>query len=148
MQPRITPYKEAHWPEIRRIFLSNTPKYFDPGELQDLRDYLDRQADSYFVLTLKEQIVGSGGYCLSGPGLGRLTWDFLDPAFKGQGLGSILIEHCLQCMTPESGIEKVEVYTSQLAYRFYERFGFELIRKEKDYWTKNLDLYYMVKRLV
>ena len=145
MKARIKPYKEAYWTEVRQVFLRNTPTYFHPEELADLRHYLDREAQGYFVLNLKGQIVGSGGYCLSGPGLGRLAWDFLDPEFRGQGLGTLLIAHCLHRLNADFGVRSVEVYTSQLAWRFYERFGFELRRKEKDYWARDLDLYYMVK---
>lgn len=147
MEVRIKAYEEAHWPEVRRVFLRNTPTYFHPGELADLSDYLDHEAQSYFVLTLKGQIVGSGGHCLTGPGLGRLAWDFLDPEFRGQGLGTLLITHCLHRLTADFGVRSVEVYTSQLAWRFYERFGFELRRRQKDYWARDLDLYYMVKNV-
>jgi ribosomal protein S18 acetylase RimI-like enzyme len=40
-------------------------------------------------------------------------------------------------------VKKLVVRTSQLAYKFFERLGYHLIRTEKDYWGKGLDLYLM-----
>ena len=34
-----------------------------------------------------------------------------------------------------------------LAYRFFEKFGLVLIKTEKDYWGKGLDLYWMEMEL-
>ena len=36
--------------------------------------------------------------------------------------------------------------TSQHAYQFYEKMGFELEKIEKEYWAKNFDLYIMQTR--
>lgn len=44
-------------------------------------------------------------------------------------------------------IDKLVVTTSQLAFRFIEKFGFDLIQTEKDYWGPGLDLYLMEKQL-
>jgi ribosomal protein S18 acetylase RimI-like enzyme len=39
------------------------------------------------------------------------------------------------------------VRTSQLAYKFYQKVGFELEKTEKDFWAKGFDLYQMKMNL-
>lgn len=44
--------------------------------------------------------------------------------------------------------ERVEIFivtTSQLAYKFFEKFDYRIIRIEKNYWGDGLDLYEMEK---
>jgi len=40
-------------------------------------------------------------------------------------------------------IDIISVRTSQHAYKFYEKMGFELVKITNDYWAKNFDLYLM-----
>ena len=42
-----------------------------------------------------------------------------------------------------SSVRRITVRTSQLAFGFYEKRGFELKGIEKDYWAEGFDLYRM-----
>ena len=42
-------------------------------------------------------------------------------------------------------VKKLIVTTSQLAYKFFEKFDYSINRIEKNYWVEALDLYEMEK---
>ena len=95
----------------------NTPRYFAPEEAADLDAYLERERELYYVLLHEERIVGCGGINFADGGtVGKISWDMVHPQYRG---------------------------TSQLAFGFYEKRGFELKGIEKDYWAEGFDLYRM-----
>ncbi len=145
MKFTIESFTDSNWKAVASLFEKNTPRFFAPEEIDDLRAYLKTHSETYFTLKMNTEVVGCGGYCMSSENIGRITWDLIDPDYHGMGLGSMLVEHCLEEMAnnTEYGLDKVEVFTSQYANRFYGRFGFELQRIEEDYWAKGLHLYYM-----
>jgi len=57
-----------------------------------------------------------------------------------------LIEYRINHLSNNSNVELIVVRTSQLAFKFYEKMGFELEKIEKDYWAKNFDLYQMTMK--
>ncbi|WP_079513965.1 GNAT family N-acetyltransferase [Maribacter arcticus] len=74
-----------------------------------------------------------------------MTWIFFDPNFSGQGLGKQSVEYCLNLLGKDERVEIFIVTTSQLAYKFFEKFDYRIIRIEKNYWGDGLDLYEMEK---
>ena len=40
-------------------------------------------------------------------------------------------------------LEKIEVNTSNLGFKFYRALGFESEYVKKDYWSQGIDLYFM-----
>jgi len=48
---------------------------------------------------------------------------------------------------PDPGVEKLVVTTSQLAYQFFEKFGYRFAQTEQDYWAPGLDLYRLEQKL-
>ena len=140
----IRPYQPADRQRVLEVFALNTPEFFDVGEQADLEKYLDVHWDTYFVMEGGGRVVGCGGYHFEGDGsTGRLSWDFIDPRYKGQGLGRQIINHCLEELRKSPHLEKTSVWTSQLAYGFYARFGFETQEVQEDFWGPGLDLYRM-----
>ncbi|MEQ9593652.1 MAG: GNAT family N-acetyltransferase [Cyclobacteriaceae bacterium] len=140
----IRPYKDADRDEVLRVFRMNIPEFFDPNEEEDLTNYLREFSSTYFVMLDGDKIIGCGGHHFEKDGTtGRLSWDFFDPNYKGKGLGRAMISHCLEEIRKKPELKKIAVRTSQLAYRFYAKFGFETVKEEKDYWGPGLHLYLM-----
>lgn len=142
----IRPYKPADKPHLLRIFALNTPKYFDITEVQDFEAYLAQKAATYLTVEVDNIIVGGTGYYIhKKDNSGRITWIFFDPNYSGQGLGKQSVLHCLELLRKDERVEKFIVTTSQLAYKFFEKFDYSITRIEKNYWGEGLDLYEMEK---
>lgn len=144
----IRSYKLADKEELVEIFKLNTPQYFDPKEVYDFKKYLQQHNDTYFTIEYDSKIVGGAGYYVKeSDKSGRISWIFFHPEFSGLGLGKKAVEHCLNLLKSNSEVEKLVVTTSQLAYKFFEKFGYKLVQIEKEYWGQGLDLYLMEQEL-
>lgn len=142
----IRPYKPADKESLLKIFSLNTPKYFDKNEISDFENYLKQNAETYLTIELDNTIVGGTGYYINeNDKSGRITWIFFDPNYSGHGLGKQAVQHCLNTLCKDKRVEKFIVTTSQLAYKFFEKFDFRINRIEKNYWGEGLDLYEMEK---
>jgi len=140
----IRPYQPTDQEHLLAIFKLNVPKYFDPKEVKDFEEYLAQKATTYLTIEVDNKIVGGTGYYINeSDRSGRITWIFFDPDYTGQGLGRKAAEHCLTLLRKEDNVEKFVVTTSQLAFKFFEKFGYVVKRIEKDYWGEGLDLYEM-----
>ena len=144
----IRPYKPADKERLLKIFSFNTPKYFDKNEINDFEKYLEQKAETYLTIEVDNNIVGGTGYYINeNDRSGRITWIFFDPSYSGKGLGKQSVEHCLKILSKDKRVEKLIVTTSQLAYKFFEKFDYSINRIEKYYWGKGLDLYEMEKSI-
>ncbi|NOG45856.1 MAG: GNAT family N-acetyltransferase [Calditrichaeota bacterium] len=140
----IRKYNENDKLELIRIFKRNTPKFFDIKETDDFIEYLDLDGENYFVIEIENKIVGGIGVQIENQHkIGRITWIFFHPDYSGKGLGKFSVEHCLGLFSKNPNIKKVIVTTSQLAYKFFEKFNFIHTNTEKNYWGKGLHLYTM-----
>ncbi|MBS1735607.1 MAG: GNAT family N-acetyltransferase [Bacteroidetes bacterium] len=140
----IRPFKQTDKEILIETFKLNTPQYFDTKEVNDFVSYLEHHSDTYFTLEHDNKIVGGTGYYVKeGDKSGRITWIFFHPHYSGFGLGRQAVEHCLEILRQDPRVEKFVVTTSQLAYKFFEKFGYQLTKTEKDYWGIGLDLYEM-----
>lgn len=80
------------------------------------------------TIEVDNKIVGSAGYFVNeSDRSGRITWIFFDPNHSGLGLGREIVEHCIKLLNKDTKVEKLIVTTSQLAYRFFEKFDYEII---------------------
>lgn len=140
----IRPYRIADKKPLLKIFSLNAPKYFNESEINDFEEYLDQNANTYLTIEVDNIIVGGTGYYVNDKS-GRITWIFFNSNYTGQGLGKRSVEHCLKILRKDQRVEKFIVSTSQLAYQFFEKFDYRIIRVVKDYWGKGLDLYEMEK---
>lgn len=140
----IRPYNVHDKKELVDIFKLNTPKYFDPKEVNDFEEYLEQHSVTYLVIEYENKIVGGAGCNFrEKDNTGRITWIFFHPNYTGLGLGKKMVEHCLSILKLNLTLEKVVVTTSQLAYKFFKKFGFSLKETERNYWGPGLDLYLM-----
>lgn len=138
----IERYSAEHRVALIEMFRLHVPEYFAAEEEKDLIMYLDNFADNLFVYIKDGIMAGCGGHNIDGT-TGKLSWYITHPDYCGTGVGTALAVHNLQLMKNDKNLERIIVRTSQFAYKFYERIGFELISVQNDYWAKGLDLYEM-----
>lgn len=140
----IREYEQTDKEAVMNLIRLNTPEYFAPAEEVDLSDYLENERELYYVLLFDGKIVGCGGINFANDGkIGKLSWDIFHPDYQGKSLGSQLLKYRMDKLKSIDGIQKITVRTSQVAYKFYEKQGFELTEIKKDYWAKGFDMYRM-----
>ena len=140
----IREYEPTDKDAVINLIRLNIPKYFAPTEETDLNYYLDHERELYYVLLFDGQIVGCGGINFEdNKTTGKIRWDILHPQYQGKSLGSQLLKYRIEKIKVIDSIQKITVRTSQLAYKFYEKQGFELNEVKEDYWAKGFDLYRM-----
>ena len=106
--------------------------------------YLENEIQYYFVAEINGQVVGGGGINFSGDEtVGKISWDFIHPDFQGKSLGSLLLKHRIEKLTGLTSVRQITVRTSQLAYKFYQKSGFQLFEIVENYWAKGYHLYKM-----
>ncbi len=130
---------------VLKLVQQNTPKYFAVSEEHDLENYLQNEIDLYYVLEVDGKVVGSGGINFDDSmTIAVLSWDIIDPDYQGKSFGSKLLNYRMEQINKISSVQKIIVRTSQLTYQFYEKQGFKTAEIHKDYWSKSLDMYFMV----
>ncbi|ELR68298.1 acetyltransferase, gnat family [Fulvivirga imtechensis AK7] len=140
----IRPYTHHDKEAVIHLLQLNTPEYFHPSEEHDFIEYLDKFLEHYFVVEEKGQIVGCGGYNFAENNtIARIAWDMIHPAFQERGVGKKLTLYRIDAIKKSSAAQSIVVRTSQLAYPFYEKVGFELEKVAKDFWAEGFDLYQM-----
>ena len=140
----IREYEPADKEAVMELLRLNTPRYFAPEEAADLDAYLERERELYYVLLHEERIVGCGGINFADGGtVVKISWDMVHPQYRGKSLGTRLLRHRIEKLEAMRSVRRITVRTSQLAFGFYEKRGFELKGIEKDYWAEGFDLYRM-----
>lgn len=139
---RYTPHDKTALLELIQL---NIPQYFDPAEADDFSKYLDEEVEDYFVVEDQGIIIGAGGInYFPAKRLARISWDIIHPDAQGKGIGAALTQHRIEHILKNPGMDHIVVRTSQLAYGFYQKQGFELEKIEKDFWAEGYDLYQMI----
>lgn len=131
---------------VLEILRANTPEFFALSEEKDFINYLDREIEDYFVVEETDKILACGGINYFPKEVkARISWDMVDPQSHRNGIGARLMEHRIQLLKNNAEINFIEVRTSQHAYLFYEKMGFEIIQIEQNFWAEGFDLYAMKK---
>ena len=144
----IRSYSAKDFEQVVILLRANTPQSFSPLEESDLVQYLKNKTEDYFVIEKENQVIGSGGINYSDQNsIGIISWDIIDPNHQGLGIGRMLLNHRLNLLKKTESIQKVIVRTSQIAFPFYEKAGFEIKEVKIDYWAKGFDLYLMEMNL-
>ena len=129
---------------LSKIFSLNVPKYFDKKELNDFKKYFNsKNLESYFIIESQGKVVGGGGYAYENMKTARICWLFIDPNYHGFGFGKKLVNYCIKILKNDRKLRVIEVETSNLTYKFYEKLNFKIEYIKKDYWPNNDDLYFM-----
>ncbi len=126
----------------------NTPTFFALEEEADYIYYLQHLTQHYYVVEENHTIVAAGGINYMEDGItARISWDMVSPDVQGRGFGSKLTQYRIEQIKTHTHIKTIEVRTTQLVYRFYEKQGFVLSETAKDYWAKGFDLYKMEMKI-
>ena len=140
----IRQYLKKDKSRIIDLLRLNTPKYFDASEESDLVNYLENEVEEYFVYEENLEIIGAGGInYFDEDRIARISWDIIAPKSQGKGVGKKMTQYRIHHLRENPKIEFIIVRTTQLAYKFYEKMGFDIEKVEKDFWAKNFDLYQM-----
>lgn len=142
----IRPYQADDADALLTIFRKNVPNAFGAEEVTEYEQFMRTLDLPYFVAEHDGRVVGASGYYVPPDNEpSRIVWILSDPAANGLGIGSALMNHCLDAIRQQAPDRIIECRTSQVAYRFFERFGFQVQYTKPDYWVPGLDLYYMTK---
>ena len=161
MKPDVTRHKEAKKQRIRSLVPSDrfrieemvvsSGKFNDP-EIATAMELVDEsletgEEESGYLFAVLEVQKGESivvkGYACYGPtpltqGVYDLYWIVVDPADQGKGFGRILIEHVEQEVVRRGGRMLLIETSSQETYgatiRFYERSGYELVARIKNFY--------------
>jgi N-acetylglutamate synthase-like GNAT family acetyltransferase len=143
----IREYEAKDKNEVINLIRLNTPEYFAVEEEDYLIKYLETEIELYYVLLNDQKIVGCGGInFMDNNTIGKISWDIFHPDFQGKSLGTKLLKHRIEKLNSINGIQKIIVRTSQVAYKFYLKQGFELLEVKKNYWAEGFDMYNMIYR--
>jgi len=141
---KIRPYVSTDQEALLQLIRLNVPLYFAEEEVEDYRNYLEREIDCYFVVEEQGKLIGAGGInLLDQQSEGRISWDVIAPDAQGKGVGRALLQHRLNILVNMPSITKIRVRTTQLVYPFYEKQGFVVQNIQPDFWAVGLDLYDM-----
>ena len=112
---------------LSKIFSLNVPKYFDKKELDDFKKYFNsKNLESYFIIESQGKVVGGGGYAYENMKTARICWLFIDPNYHGFGFGKKLVNYCIKILKNNRKLNVIEVETSNLTYKFYEKLNLKL----------------------
>lgn len=140
----IRAYRPSDKEAVLQLIRLNTPEYFAPAEEADLSEYLEEDSKHYFVVEEDEKIIGAGGINLfPEEDLARISWDLIHPNHQGRGLGSQLTKHRIAEIKRIAKVKEIQVRTSQLVYKFYEKQGFTVQNIEENFWAPGYHLYDM-----
>ncbi len=127
----IISYQERYHPDFRRLNLEWLEKYglvesHDLEVLDDPEGTVIARGGQIFFAKKDEQIVGSAGLWKESGDEYELVKMAVDPAYRGQGISKVLLEHCL-AEVKRLKAKKIFLYSnSQLktALKLYEQYGF------------------------
>tara|TARA_B100001250_G_scaffold179995_1_gene154718 strand:+ start:224 stop:661 length:438 start_codon:yes stop_codon:yes gene_type:complete len=142
---RIKQYESKYFENCIEIIQSNTPKYIDPTEHLDYKDYLLRNDKTYFVLFNHFNLVSCGGYGLNeSQTKAGLAWGLVHSKYHNQGYGSELLKYRIEHI--KNNFSGVDIFldTSQKTYKFFEKFGFVVEKISKNGYGVGLDRYDMI----
>ena len=141
---RIRDYQTNDKDDIINLIRLNTPEFFAVREEEDLNNYLETERELYYVLDYSEKIAGCGGINFAdNKTVAKISWDIFHPDYQRKSLGTTLLKYRLEKINSIDSIQRITVRTAQVAYKFYEKQGFEVIEVIKDYWAAGFDLYNM-----
>lgn len=140
----IRKFKLEDRDQLIQILRNNVPRYFAESEVAEYESYINGKLQDYYVALLDDAIIAAGGINYDKDRqLAKISWDIVDIPFQQQGIGTLLMKHRLEVISNKKDIKSIIVRTSQYAFEFYQKMGFKLLERHKDYWAQGFDMYKM-----
>lgn len=140
----IREYNSDDYDKLLEILMLNIPEYFSQEEYPDFQKYLKEERENYFVAENDDMIVGCGGINYKkDENIAMISWDIIHPKYQGNGIGNRILNHRIDLIKKHHPNYKIIIRTSQLVYKFYEKNGFILLERHKDFWAEGFDMYKM-----
>ena len=127
----IKEYEEKYQPEFKKLNLEWLDKYtltesHDLEILDDPGGTVIAGGGCIFLAIENETVIGTAGLWKENEEEFELVKMTVDPAFRGQGISKILLDHCLQ-EARRLQAKKVFLYSNKqltTALHLYEKYGF------------------------
>lgn len=151
----IEPYTKGFHDDCIRLFESNCPPFFDPAELNDLKNWLQGFDESYnpystsagnyfYVAKVEGQMVGCAGfYILKYKATANMMWGMIDRKEHGKGYGKSLFQFRVEEIRRSFPEHRITLDTSQHTFRFFEKLGFKIVKITPNGYGEGLDRYDM-----
>lgn len=139
-------YKARDQSACLSLFDQNCPEFFAPNERDDYLEFLDTNPARYQLCIYDDKVVGAFGVFDDTHDDHRLNWIMLNPEMQGIGLGTMVMNRVLDT-AGELEAQNIHIATSQVAYKFFEKFGAEIVKKTENGWGQNMHKYDMIIRL-
>jgi putative acetyltransferase len=121
---------------IKRVLPEFDLAYEADGADRDVEDiqrhYLSAGGSFEVVVDGTGQVVGTAGLLKIDAHTGRLRKMYLDPRYRGHGVGALLLRRAI-AFAEHAGLERIEldtVHTMHAAQRLYEQHGFTRVAGE------------------
>jgi predicted GNAT family N-acyltransferase len=137
---KMRPYSADDIEAVVAVFRSNIPKFFTPGEEQELRDFLAQFSGEYFVGEMDEIVVAAGGIAKNDDDTVSLCWGMVRNDLIGTGIGKMLTEFRIERANEIFGCRPIVISTSQHTSGFYEKLGFTMAEHIPDGFGPGIDI--------
>ena len=129
---RLIDYEEKYHSDFKRLNLEWLDKYeltesHDLEVLDDPQKYVLDGGGCLFLAMNGDRVVGSAGLLQEREREYELVKMSVDPEFRGQGIGKILLDRCLE-EAKKKNAKKIFLFSSsklQTAIKLYEKYGFQ-----------------------
>lgn len=124
----------ADWPELERIYLAHEGGLIPPGYFAEFQDSLANPANLYFVATVDDRIIGSGGIGGHDDGdqQATLLFGIVDPAQCRRGYGTAILLARLLHVSDGDRACRVHLSATFWSAPYFARLGFKWHANETD----------------
>ncbi len=143
---RVELYNNTFLESCLNLFRTNVPKYFHPTEENLFKNYLKNKAVNYYLFFDQfDRLVSAGGYEYETKlNIISLTWGMVDRRLHNHGHGAFMTDYRLKKINTQFPSINISLNTSQYTFRFYKKFGFQLIGIKQNGYGDGLDRYDMI----
>lgn len=141
-------YEQTDRERCLAIFEGNTPLYFASHEVAEFAKFLNTPNCAYYVVERNNELVGCGGFWIKPEEKkAALVWGMVRSDRQKIGAGSFLLLSRLQEVALAVPDCTIHLDTSQHAFQFFEKYGFEVQKFIENHYAKDLHRYDMILKL-